>query len=531
MGLSRMCDRIVCQSVSDRPPPTEEPDPLVGQVFEGRYRIEECFDSGGLGRVYRAVHTTLLMRVAVKVLRAEVAIVPALARRFDKEAKALSALSHPHIVHIMDFGVSNGRPFIAMELLTGKTLHTLIDEGPIPVQLAFDLTRQILRGLAYAHGKGIVHRDLKPANVFLQELPNEPYHVKLLDFGLAKVRRNEEDAREPSQETTPGTVVGSPSYLAPELLSGSDADVRCDVYSVGIILFEMLARRRPFVGETPLDILRAHMLEPVPAVSKWRSDLPQARRVQHFLEMAMAKNPSKRFLSAEAMVQALDVLEAPRANRTVVVGAAALLAASAVAAGIYWGTADSDSHAVESFESEPPSGTSAVRVDPVEEEAQPAESAMVFELEPVEAPDLGTPTEGALVPEPVVEHEPEIVPPPRATSESPWSRGIPPELRSLYAQVEAGGRPTRRQMMPIYRFVRANPNDARPHLLFARAAFNLHWWSDVINRYERAYALDPTSQNDPHMLEHLRAMESVAGIGPRATAAIQGLFADATAAP
>ena len=161
-------------------------DPLIGRKLDGRYEVLERLGEGGVGVVYRGRQVQLGRFVAIKVLHQDTAASPEWRRRFEREAKALSALAHPNVVPVTDSGIDGGVPFLVMELLEGKTLADLIKEGPLPLWRALDIARQTLRGLAFAHGKGIVHRDLKPANVFLQALPDQADHVRLLDFGMAK---------------------------------------------------------------------------------------------------------------------------------------------------------------------------------------------------------------------------------------------------------------------------------------------------------------------------------------------------------
>ncbi|HXU05192.1 MAG TPA: serine/threonine-protein kinase, partial [Polyangia bacterium] len=161
-------------------------DSLIGRTLDGRYEVTGRLGEGGVGVVYRARQVHLRREVAIKVLHKDAAAIPEWRRRFEREARALSALAHPNVVSVTDSGIDNGVPFLVMELLQGKTLADLLKEGPLPLWRALDIGRQLLRGLAFAHSKAIVHRDLKPANVFLQALPDQADHVRLLDFGMAK---------------------------------------------------------------------------------------------------------------------------------------------------------------------------------------------------------------------------------------------------------------------------------------------------------------------------------------------------------
>ncbi|MCA9609964.1 MAG: serine/threonine protein kinase, partial [Myxococcales bacterium] len=208
-------------------------DPLIGRVLDQRYRIETVLGAGGVGVVYRAEHTGLRRPVALKVLRHGFEENPHLRRRFEREARVLSQLSHPNVVALTDYGIADGLPFLVMELLEGRTLEDLLEEeGPPAPRVALDIVRAVVRGLAFAHDRSVLHRDLKPGNVFLQSLPDDPHHVKLLDFGLAKLLVDEETSsgEEPTL-TKAGTIVGTPAYMSPEQASGGRVDPRSDVYS------------------------------------------------------------------------------------------------------------------------------------------------------------------------------------------------------------------------------------------------------------------------------------------------------------
>ena len=190
-------------------------DPLVGRTLDGRYEVLGRLGEGGVGVVYRGRQTHLGRFVAIKVLHQDAAGIPEWRRRFEREARALSALAHPNVVPVTDFGIDGGVPFLVMELLQGKTLQDLIKEGPLPLGRTLDIFRQTLRGLAFAHSKGIVHRDLKPANVFLQELPDQADHVRLLDFGMAKFLEGSGSRTVPENLTRAGIVFGTPAYMSP----------------------------------------------------------------------------------------------------------------------------------------------------------------------------------------------------------------------------------------------------------------------------------------------------------------------------
>jgi serine/threonine-protein kinase len=283
-------------------------DPLIGRKLDGRYDVLARLGEGGIGVVYRARQAHLGRFVAIKVLHQDAAAIPEWRRRFEREARALSALAHPNVVPVTDSGIDGGVPFLVMELLQGKTLAELIKEGPLPPARGLDIVRQTLRGLAFAHGKGIVHRDLKPANVFLQALPDQTDHVRLLDFGMVKFLEGAGSRTMSEALTRVGVAFGTPAYMSPEQAKGAPADERTDVYTAGALLFELLAGRRPFLNDTAEGVVIAHLTEPVPSLAKLRPDLTVASLFQPVVERAMAKKPAARFKDAGAMLAALDAV-------------------------------------------------------------------------------------------------------------------------------------------------------------------------------------------------------------------------------
>ena len=221
---------------------------LVGRILAGRYAIERVIGRGGMGIVYEARHVTVGRRVAVKVLRPDLARNAEATMRFQREAQVAGSIGHEHIVEVFDFGYSDeGDAYIAMELLEGTDLGALVREsGPLPVGRALEVARQVASALGAAHEKGIVHRDLKSENVFVVAREGRDF-VKVVDFGISKVL--EADENQPI--THEGTLLGTPHYMAPEQsTSGADTDARADLYALGCILFEMLTGKLPFTGKT-----------------------------------------------------------------------------------------------------------------------------------------------------------------------------------------------------------------------------------------------------------------------------------------
>jgi hypothetical protein len=275
---------------------------LLPGLRVGPYEIVAAIGSGGMGEVYRARDARLGRDVAIKVL--PTSFVNDLERRarFEREAQAIAALSHPNVIAIFDTGVHDGELYLVMELLAGKTLRERLADGPLTVRKAVDAGVQIARGLGSAHGKGIVHRDLKPENIFLLD----DGQVKLLDFGLARQALAGDHGGETIAETDPGTVMGTMGYMAPEQVRGQAVDARADLFAFGAVLYEMVSGRRAFQRDTAADTMTAILTQDPPELAGSRPDLPPAldRIIRHCLE----KNPNERFQSARDVAFALDAL-------------------------------------------------------------------------------------------------------------------------------------------------------------------------------------------------------------------------------
>ncbi|HEY6148006.1 MAG TPA: serine/threonine-protein kinase, partial [Thermoanaerobaculia bacterium] len=269
----------------------------------GSYEILAPLGAGGMGEVYRARDRKLDRDVAIKVLPASVASDPDALARFEREAKAVAALSHPNILAIHDFASQDGIVYAVMELLEGETLRGKLDSGPIPQRQALDYAVQIAKGLSAAHEKGVVHRDLKPENVFVMT----DGHVKILDFGLVKriEATSTEEATSGPDRTGRGTVMGTTDYMSPEQARGLPVDHRSDLFSFGAILYEMLSGRKAFKKATASDTMAAILRDEPPGLSASGGFIPPAldNVVGHCLE----KNPEDRFQSARDIVFALTV--------------------------------------------------------------------------------------------------------------------------------------------------------------------------------------------------------------------------------
>ena len=268
-------------------------DTLIGTLFDGRYRIQRKLGAGGMANVYLAEDQELGRRVAIKILNDRHANDDQFVERFRREAKNAAALSHPNIVSIYDRGEAEGTYYIAMEYLEGRSLKELIvTRGDAPVGIAVEYAQQILSALKFAHKHGIVHRDIKPHNV----LVNAEGAVKVTDFGIARAGA--------SQMTEAGSIVGTAQYLSPEQARGGDVDQRSDLYSLGVVLYELLTGTVPFSGDTPVEIAMKHLSQTPEPPSKRRAGIP--RELDMVVMRALAKDPADRYQSAEEMQADLD---------------------------------------------------------------------------------------------------------------------------------------------------------------------------------------------------------------------------------
>ena len=284
-----------------------ERDALLGTLLAGRYRIEALIGSGGMGAVYRAEHVHMRKAVAVKVLHKEMTAFPEVVARFEREAVAAGRIEHPHVVSASDFGqLEDGSFYLVLEFIEGQSLAKLVSKvGALSPIRALCITRQIVEALSAAHGVGIVHRDLKPDNVMLVDKDDEPDFVKVLDFGIAKIKV-EETAEQPAL-TQIGTVFGTPEYMSPEQARGELVDARADLYTVGVILFEMLAGVSPFKDDDLVVVLTRHLTaEPPPLPSNIDP------KIRELVLLLLRKNRDDRVQSAALLIERIDaILGAP----------------------------------------------------------------------------------------------------------------------------------------------------------------------------------------------------------------------------
>ncbi len=272
----------------------------IAKYFIDRYQLLEPLGEGGMAVVHKAYDTRLECEVAVKVIRVD--NLPRNAeegalKRFEREAKAVARLTHPNIVKVTDYGEEDGKPYLVMPYLPGGTLKQLIKErGQIPWQEAARILIPIAEALAYAHSQGVIHRDIKPSNILLTQ-SGQPM---LTDFGVAKIIEDEA-----TQDLT-GTsaTVGTPEYMSPEQITSKTVDARADLYSLGVVFYEMITGRKPFEADTPMAVLFKHVNDPLPNPSRFVTDLPKC--VAYFLIKALAKKPEDRFQSGEDISKAFQ---------------------------------------------------------------------------------------------------------------------------------------------------------------------------------------------------------------------------------
>ncbi len=276
---------------------------LVGHTLAGRYHLVELLGQGGMGTVYTGKDSQMSDRiVAVKVLAPHLVSDEKQVMRFEQEARAANQLRHPNTISVLDFGRDNaGHIFMVIEFLTGETLSGVLQQGRMDMSRCLYIFRQVCKSLAEAHSKNIVHRDLKPDNIFVCEIYGEADFVKVIDFGIAKFLEDEN-----AQLTQAGKMFGTPRYLSPEQAQGKKLDNRSDLYSLGVIMFECITGRPPFVADEPIAVAIMHVQQAAPHMDEVSTDIAIPEEVDGLVFKLLQKRPEDRYQSAEEVVAAID---------------------------------------------------------------------------------------------------------------------------------------------------------------------------------------------------------------------------------
>jgi serine/threonine-protein kinase len=453
-------------------------DPFIGTVVGERYRIVNRIGVGGMGAVYRAEHTMMRRDLAIKVLLPELSGKEEFARRFEREAESASRLAHPNIITVTDFGrTGDGSLFLAMEFLAGTSLSAAIAAGPMSVERALAIERQILRALDHAHAAGVVHRDLKPDNIMLVERDGQRDVVKILDFGIAKVTEPQSGGQALTQA---GVIFGTPEYLSPEQALGEAVDARADIYAAGVILFEMLAGRRPFESEDKVKIISMHLAHAPPRIRDVNPAVQPPLPLEQAILQAMEKSRDNRFATAAAFLQALEDAEAQ--------GDAELPAGATIPA----------------FDLPPPSGRG---------RALPIALAVL------------TIAVGALTVKRRIAHHH-----PAALAVLPTVPAPPPpdtaaQMKKVEAWLEDDNSAAAR--LALETMLASRPKDARVRYMLGRVSYAEDRHQDALDDYGAAIALDPGFRGDPVLLGHVDAMLA----DPKLADAALALLIDHVGAP
>lgn len=288
--------------------PLDPDDPLIGAVLAGKYVVERRIGEGGMGLVYEGVHRDIDKRIAIKVLRDELSRRPEVVARFRQEAKSASRIGHENIVDIFDFGeTTRGASYFVMEFLEGEDLANVLGrEVTVDEERACRIVLQCCRALSATHAKGIVHRDIKPENIFLTKRDPIEDFVKIVDFGIAKMSDIETAGAPGRKLTKTGMIFGTPEYMSPEQAAGKELDHRVDVYALGIILYECVAGRVPFEGDTFMGVLTQHLFAELPPIREVNSKATVSHELELVIQKALAKDPNDRYQDTDELTEAIE---------------------------------------------------------------------------------------------------------------------------------------------------------------------------------------------------------------------------------
>ncbi|MBX9688737.1 MAG: protein kinase [Candidatus Obscuribacterales bacterium] len=270
---------------------------VIGKTIAGKYKVEGLLGEGGMAQVFRATHLGLDRPVVIKLMHSSMPSMDTAMKRFEQECKVTAKLDHPNVVSVFDVGTLEGRrPYLVMEFIQGESLRDYLDrEGSMSIQDACTVMMQVCSGLAEAHAMGIVHRDLKPENIMLRERSDRPDWVKIVDFGIAHLKQGGQ------RLTRTGIAIGTVDYMSPEYLSDKPIDNRSDIYALGVIMYEIMAGRCPFVAETAEAVMAKHLWGTPMPLSHFRTDLPAGCLFDQLAEKSLQKEPDDRFQSVTDM--------------------------------------------------------------------------------------------------------------------------------------------------------------------------------------------------------------------------------------
>ena len=307
--------------------PLDPDDPLIGAVLAGRYVVKGRIGEGGMGLVYEGLHRDIDKRVAIKVLRDDLSRKPEVVARFRQEARSASRIGHENIVEVFDFGeTTRGASYFVMEYLEGEDLGNVLGRDvTVSAGRACAIVLQCCRALSATHAKGIVHRDIKPENIFLTRRDGVDDFVKIVDFGIAKMSDIEMDGAPGRKLTKTGMIFGTPEYMSPEQAAGRTLDHRVDVYALGVILYECLAGRVPFEGDTFMGVLTQHLSAPVPAIAEVNPNARVSRELELVIGKALAKEPDDRYEDTEQLADAVTCALDGRLSRATLLTPASAL--------------------------------------------------------------------------------------------------------------------------------------------------------------------------------------------------------------
>lgn len=275
---------------------------VIGKIIAGKYRVESLLGEGGMAQVFRATHMGLDRPVVIKLMHNSLPSMDTAVKRFEQECKVTAKLDHPNVVSVFDVGTVEGRrPFLVMEFIQGESLRDYLErEGSMSIKDACTVMTQVCSGLAEAHAQGIVHRDLKPENIMLRERADRPDWVKIVDFGIAHLKQGGQ------RLTRTGIAIGTVDYMSPEYLSDKPIDHHSDIYALGVILYEMMAGRCPFVAETAEAVMAKHLWGTPMPLSHFRPELISGCLFDKVAEKALLKEPEDRFSSVSEMKDELN---------------------------------------------------------------------------------------------------------------------------------------------------------------------------------------------------------------------------------